>query len=173
MKNEIKSDEIISLVVKGKRNSKRPKVGELFSFEMKGIGFIHGLVAKNDLLWKEDSPPEFNIIYIYKEITQEPNSEINLNKDNFLIDPTIVNDMQWRIGYFQTYKKLTEKEYSNLVFEDHCLFNDLRNDKHRYTNQENQPCEKFYLLVSRWLGSVFTISIKSYMKLYPNIKLLD
>ncbi|WP_314187262.1 hypothetical protein [Aggregatibacter kilianii] len=57
MKNEIKSDEIISLVVKGKRNYKRPKVGELFSFEMKGIGFIHGLVAKNDLLWKEDSPP--------------------------------------------------------------------------------------------------------------------
>lgn len=81
--------------------------------------------------------------------------------------------MQWRTGYFQTYKKLTEKEYSNLVFEDHCLFNDLRNDKHRYTNQENQPCEKFYPLVSRWLGSVFTISIKSYMKLYPNIKLLD
>ena len=37
MKNEIKSDEIVSLIVKGKRNYKRPQVGDLFSFELKAL----------------------------------------------------------------------------------------------------------------------------------------
>ena len=173
MKNEIKSDEIVSLIVKGKRNYKRPQVGDLFSFEIKGVGFIHGLVAKNDLVWKEDCPPEFSIVYIYKDVTSELSSDINLSKENFLIEPTIVNDMQWRSGYFQTYKNLTKDEYSKLIFENHCLFNDLKSDNYQYTNQENQPCEEFYPLVSRWLGSVFTIAIKSYIKLYPDIKITD
>lgn len=173
MKNEITSDEIITLIVKGKRSYKRPQVGDIFSFEMKGIGFIHGLVAKNDFVWKEDSPSEFNIVYIYKDITEKFNTDINLKKDNFLIAPVIVNDMQWRTGYFKTYKNLTKSEYSDLIFEDHCIFDDLRDNKYRYTNQENQPCEKFNPIVSRWLGSAFTIAIKSYLILYPEIKFID
>ncbi|EEW7597281.1 hypothetical protein OCK04_005161, partial [Escherichia coli] len=47
--SEICSDSIVSMVKKGVRRFKRPEVGDLFTLEMQDIGFIHGMVARNDL----------------------------------------------------------------------------------------------------------------------------
>ncbi|WP_251004968.1 hypothetical protein [Escherichia coli] len=67
--SEICSDSIVSMVKKGVRRFKRPEVGDLFTLEMQDIGFIHGMVARNDLEFVKGQA-DFNIIYIYKEITK-------------------------------------------------------------------------------------------------------
>ena len=102
---EIHSDTIVSMVRKGKRRLKRPEVGDLFTLEMEDIGFIHGMVARNEFEFAKGQV-EFNFVYIFRDITHSQNEKINLHKDNLLFPPLIVNDMAWRCGYFQTHSQV-------------------------------------------------------------------
>lgn len=163
---EIHSDTIVSMVRKGKRRLKRPEVGDLFTLEMDGVGFIHGVVARNEFEFAKGQV-EFNFVYIFRDITHSQNEKINLHKDNLLFPPLIVNDMNWRCGYFQTYSQVPISELD--VFDNYCFYSDLRI---RHENEFFQPIDKFEPCIVRALSSSLTVAIMVYMHLHPKVKVL-
>lgn len=163
---EIHSDTIVSMVRKGKRRLKRPEVGDLFTLEMEGIGFIHGMVARNEFEFAKGQV-EFNIVYIFRDITHSQNDKIKIHKDNLLFPPLIVNDMAWRCGYFQTHSQVPISELD--VFDNYCFYSIA---KAIYENDKWEPCEAFEPCSDSVLSSSLTVAIMVYMHLHPKVKVL-
>ncbi len=78
-------------VVRGKARRKKPVVGDVFSLQIKSIGYFFGIVAKIDALYSENSPPDelLNIIYIFKDkfSTLPELKDLNISKYNLLLPP--------------------------------------------------------------------------------------
>lgn len=165
--SEICSDSIVSMVKKGVRRFKRPEVGDLFTLEMQDIGFIHGMVARNDLEFVKGQA-DFNIVYIYKEITKNQSDNLSLAKSELMFPPFIVNDMAWRQGYFQTYDSIPISEID--VFNEYCFYSKA---KKQYENERWESCKAFEPCSDLVLSSSLTIAIKIYMRLNPKMKILD
>ncbi|KER02799.1 immunity 26 domain-containing protein [Photorhabdus temperata] len=163
---EIHSDAIVAMVKKGKRKLKRPEVGDLFTLEIESIGFVHGMVAKNEIEFAKGQT-DFNIIYIYKDITKRKEDKVNCSKNNLLFSPFVVNDMAWRQGYFQTYTQLPQDKID--IFERYCFFSGA---KGQYENEQWEPCEKFEPCSDLVLSSSLTIAIRVYSYLNPETEIL-
>lgn len=161
---QVKMKEVIDLLEGGKKAT--PEKGDLFVMHLKGVGFIPGLVVKDDFKYGSE---EICIIYLYNEISAEKNSKFILDKNNLIVPPALVTAMDWREkGGFENVGHLNESEMD--VFPNHCFYDRLRR---RYVDNEGQVCEKFEPCGVRTISNVGSEAIGIYQKLNPDVEVVE
>ncbi len=161
---QVKMKDISNLLDGGKKAN--PKKGDLFVMHMRGIGFIPGLVVRDDFKYGAE---RLCIIYLYNEISVEKNSKFVLDKNNLIVPPALVTTMDWRVrGGFENVGHLDDSEMD--VFLSHCFYDGLRK---RYVNENNEVCEKFEPCGSRSISNVGAEAIDIYKKLNPDFDVVE
>ena len=97
-----------------KKSSKKPQEGDVFVLQPVKGKFYFGKVIKTDIKSIDSFINGMTLIYIYNYCSIEKELPLELEKEDFLIAPTIVNNQPWIKGYFETIgnKQVTEKEKS-------------------------------------------------------------
>ena len=85
-------EEVLNLLEGGRKSN--PERGDLFVMHIKGVGFIPGLVVKDDFKYGVE---RLCIIYLYNEISDSKKSQFILNKDNMIAPPALVSAMDSRL----------------------------------------------------------------------------
>jgi hypothetical protein len=150
----IKSGELLMNMKVLKKSKSKPKVGDIFIFQMKNENrYFFGRVICKDA--KVGPFEELILIYIYKSFSEERNRIPELNKNNLLIPQLMTNGLPWTRGYFETISnQLIDKKD---VFEKHC-FRDIRG---RFFDEYNNPyTEAFEPCGERGVNSFRTIDDK-------------
>lgn len=161
---QVKMKEVINLLEGGKKA--KPERGDLFIMHMKGIGFIPGLVVKDDFKYGLE---ELCIIYLYNEISAERNSKFTLDKNNLIVPPALVTTMDWRAkGGFENIGRLRESDMN--IFPNHCFYDRLRR---RYVDNNGEVCEKFEPCGIRAISNIGSEAIGIYKKLNPDIEVVE
>jgi hypothetical protein len=133
-----------------KKSKKHLRPGDIFVLKPKGHDYYFGRVI-NTTAQCGFGPPKAILIYIYNATSKDKNVIPELDKNNLLIPPDMVNRLGWSRGYFEnvSFKELTEDQ----VLKVHCfwappLFKESsyeRFSKGRYMNEKGEqldgPCE--------------------------------
>lgn len=104
-------------------------VGEVFAMKFRGVGYLFGMVIRNDcaveplyepLPWKKTRG--LYLVYVYKGIGRTIADVPELHRDRLLIAPQIIIGAGWSHGYFTPVRQhtLTTAE----VRAVHCFAND-------------------------------------------------
>ncbi|WP_318827403.1 hypothetical protein [Burkholderia cepacia] len=83
--------EVLNLLDGGRKSN--PEKGDLFVMHIRGIGFVPGLVVKDDFKYGAE---RLCVIYLYNEISVEKNSQFILDKNNLIVPPALVTKIDWR-----------------------------------------------------------------------------
>ncbi|VWB09501.1 hypothetical protein BLA23254_00274 [Burkholderia lata] len=162
--NQVKMKEVINLLEGGKKVS--PERGDLFVMHMRGVGFIPGLVVKDDFKYGSE---ELCIIYLYNEISVEKNFKFALDKNNLIVPPALVTAMDWRAkGGFENIGRLGESDMD--IFPNHCFYDRLRR---RYVDNNGEVCEKFEPCGIRAISNIGAEAIDIYQKLNPGVEVVE
>ncbi|TDY25561.1 hypothetical protein B0G81_6039 [Paraburkholderia sp. BL6665CI2N2] len=160
----MKMKEVINLLDGGKKSD--PVLGDVFVMHMKGIGFIPGMVVKDDMKYGSE---RLYLIYIYNEISEDKNIGFRLVKENMIVPPALVTKMDWRAnGGFEIIGN-TQKAGMD-VFKNHCFYDDLRM---RYIDQNKEVCEKFDPCGIYAISNIGSEAISIYEKLNPGIEIVE
>ncbi|MDR5760447.1 hypothetical protein [Caballeronia sp. LZ035] len=155
--------DIIDLLEGGAKSD--PKQGDCFVMHLRGVGFIPGLVVKDDFRYgKED----LLLIYIYNEFGTKKNAKFERNKNNLLVPPALVTKLDWRAN--GGFENVACSQEGMDVFDDHCFFDDLRM---RYINEEKKVCEKFEPCSIYAISNVGAEAVAIYEKLNPDIDVVE
>lgn len=161
---QVKMKEVIGLLEGGKKSN--PEKGDFFVMFMRGIGFIPGLVVKDDFQYGSE---KLCIIYLYNEISKEKNCKFVLDKNNLIVPPALVTEMDWRIkGGFENVGRLDDSDMD--IFSNHCFYDRLRR---RYVDENNEVCEKFEPCGIRSISNVGSEAIGIYKKLNPDVEIIE
>ncbi|MEI5906292.1 immunity 26/phosphotriesterase HocA family protein [Bacillus spongiae] len=90
------------LLIKMQPSRKQRKEGEVFAIQPFKNTFYYGKVIRTKLPSKSLMVKGMNLIYIYNQHSKEMKIPMELNPNNLLIPPQIVNNQGWLKGYFQT-----------------------------------------------------------------------
>lgn len=95
-----------------KKSSKKPKEGDVFAIQPAKGKFYFGKVIQTNLKSIDSFINGMTLIYIYNYCSIEKEIPLELEKEEFLIAPTIVNNQPWLKGYFETIgnKQVSENE---------------------------------------------------------------
>ena len=85
-----------------KRSRHRPAEGDLFVMQVAEGQYLYGRVVLADRPRTLAPMPGSNLIYVYKQITSEPNPEVDLDPADLLLPPTFINRLPWTTGLFRT-----------------------------------------------------------------------
>ncbi|WP_018130083.1 immunity 26/phosphotriesterase HocA family protein [Effusibacillus pohliae] len=89
------------LLVKMQPSRKKPNPGDVFVVQPKNGLYFYGKVIKTNMPSK-DLVILCNLIYIYKNPSQQVVMPTELNPRELLIPPLIINNQGWIKGYFKT-----------------------------------------------------------------------
>ncbi|WP_155641937.1 hypothetical protein [Burkholderia cepacia] len=161
---KVKMEAVLNLLEGGRKSN--PERGDLFVMHMRGVGFIPGLVVKDDFKYGAE---QLCIIYLYNEIYDEKNSQFILDKNNLIVPPALVTGMDWRAkGGFENVGHLDNSGMD--VFSNHCFYDRLRS---RYVDENNSVCEKFEPCGIRSISNVGSEAISIYKKLNPDFEVVE
>ena len=95
-----------------KKSSKKPQEGDVFVLQPLIGKFYFGKVIQTDLKSIDSFINGMTLIYIYNYCSIEKEIPLELEKEEFLIAPIIVNNQPWLKGYFETIgnKQVLENE---------------------------------------------------------------
>ncbi|MCA8119520.1 hypothetical protein LGN07_12415 [Burkholderia cepacia] len=161
---KVKMEVVLNLLEGGRKSN--PERGDLFVMHMRGVGFIPGLVVKDDFKYGAE---QLCIIYLYNEISDAKKSQFILNKDNMIVPPALVSAMDWREkGGFENVRRLDDSDMD--IFQNHCFYDRLRR---RYVDENNEVCERFEPCGIRSISNVGSEAIGIYKKLNPDIEVVE
>lgn len=161
---QVKMKEVLNLLEGGKKSN--PEKGDLFVMYMRGIGFIPGLVVKDDFKYGAE---KLCIIYLYNEISAEKKSKFILDKNNLIVPSALVAAMDWREkGGFENLDRLNDSDMD--VFPNHCFYDRLRR---RYIDENGGVCEKFEPCGIRSISNIGSEAIGIYQKLNPDVEIVE
>ena len=161
---QVRVKDIVGLLEGGAKSNPMP--GDYFVLNMRGIGFIPGLVVKDDFKYGSEN---LIMIYIYNEILAEKGDRAKMDKGNLIVPPALVTKMDWRgNGGFETIGRLRREEMD--IFSDHCFYDDLRM---RYINSDKKVCEKFEPCGIYAISNVGAEAVGIYEKLNPGVKVVE
>lgn len=128
------TDELLPI----KRSRKKPKVGDVFVIQPRESIYFYGKVIKTHIEAKNPFLKGMNTIFLYKYDTTELKMPDNLNVNELLIPPCIVNFSGWTCGYFFTIGNigLTNQE-RNLDYG----FKDTRMKSECYRTEEGEKLD--------------------------------
>ena len=106
-----------------KKSKKHLRPGDIFVLKPKGHDFYFGRIIST-MAQCGFGPPKAILIYIYNATSKDKNIIPELDKNNLLIPPTMVNRLGWSRGYFEnvSFKELTEDQ----VLKIHCFWRPSR-----------------------------------------------
>lgn len=128
-----------------RRSRKKPQPGDIFVFKMPKFDYVFGRVICTDA--EVDRIPGLILIYIYKAFSKDKNKIPQLDKNNLLVPPIIMNWQGWLQGYFETIlnKPITKDD----VLPKHCFKSTILK-KLRYLDEYNnelsnpiEPCGQY------------------------------
>lgn len=155
--------EILDLLEGGRKSI--PKQGDVFVMYMRGVGYIPGLVVKDNFPY---STEKLCIIYLYNEISNDKCHAFLLDKENLLLPPALVTPRDWRgRGGFETIKNLPKSEMD--IFQNHCFYDDLKN---RYIDQSKSVCNRFEPCGDYSVSNIGSKAIDIYEKLNPGVEII-
>ena len=95
-----------------KKSSKKPQEGDVFVLQPVIGKFYFGKVIQTDLKSLDSFINGMTLIYIYNYCSIEKEIPLELEKEELLIAPIIVNNQPWLKGYFETIgnKQVLENE---------------------------------------------------------------
>ncbi|VWC51035.1 hypothetical protein BLA9940_03594 [Burkholderia aenigmatica] len=161
---KVKMKEVLDLLEGGKKSN--PKNGDLFVMFMRGVGFIPGLVVKDNFKYGAE---RLCVIYLYNEISDEKSSKFILDKSNLIVPPELVTTMDWRAkGGFENVGSLDNSDMD--VFPNHCFHDRLRR---RYVDENNVICEKFEPCGIRSISNIGSVAIGIFKKLNPDVEVIE
>lgn len=91
-------DYLISM----KKSTKQPQEGDVFVLQPIRDMFYYGKVIQTNLRSVDSFINGMTLIYIYKYYSSNKEIPNDLEKEELLIAPVIVNHQPWRKGYFET-----------------------------------------------------------------------
>ena len=101
------------------RSKKKNKTGDVFVYTFDKISFYYGAVANHSIkLWD----CRLNLIYLYSYKSDDLTKEPELNKQNLILPPVIVNNTPWLDGFFQNVLHVADLD----IFPRHCFFDPAR-----------------------------------------------
>ena len=90
------------LLIKMESSRKRRKEGEVFVIQPFAKSFYYGKVIRTKIPSKNLMVEGMNLIFIYKNHSNKMDIPKELNSNELLIPPQIINNQGWLKGYFQT-----------------------------------------------------------------------
>ncbi|HIH2753099.1 hypothetical protein L3V59_28875 [Burkholderia aenigmatica] len=161
---QVRVKDIVGLLEGGAKSN--PTQRDYFVMHMRGIGFIPGLVVKDDFKYGDEN---IMVIYIYNEICADKDGKFKMDKENLIVPPALMTKMDWRAnGGFETVGRLKSVEMD--VFPDHCFYDDLRM---RYINGEKKICEKFEPCGIYAISNIGAEAVGIYEKLNPGVRVIE
>lgn len=85
-----------------KKSMKKPQEGDIFVLQPQKMVFYFGKVIQTDLKTIDSFIKGMTLIYIYEYSRHDKVLLKNLEEENLLIAPMIVNNQPWSRGYFET-----------------------------------------------------------------------
>lgn len=85
-----------------RRSMKKPQEGDIFVLQPQKMVFYFGKVIQTDLKSTDTFIKGMSLIYIYEYSCNDKVISNNLDEENLLIAPMIVNNQPWSKGYFET-----------------------------------------------------------------------
>ena len=106
--------EEFSELVSMQASKKNPNEGDVFIVQPKKGIYFYGKVIKTNIQSINPFFNKMNLIYLYKESSQEVKMLDYMNSNQLLIPPVVVNNQGWLKGYFMTIGNIavTDEEYS-------------------------------------------------------------
>jgi len=98
-----------------KKSSKNPQEGDVFVLQPTKGMFYFGKVIQTNLKSTDSFINGMTLIYIYKYCSINKELPLELEKEEFLIAPTIVNNQPWLKGYFETIGNVQVSENERTV----------------------------------------------------------
>lgn len=100
-----------------KKSSKKPQEGDVFALQPIKGKFYFGKVIQTNLKSRDSFINGMTLIYIYDYSSLAKETPLDLEREELLISPMIVNNQLWLKGYFETIGnvQISEKE-KNLDF---------------------------------------------------------
>ncbi len=148
-----------------KKSRKRLKPGDIFVLKPKGHDYYFARVIDTDAE-SGFGPGNAVLIYIYNATSKDKNNIPQLDKNNLLIPPTMINRLGWSRGYFEnvSFRELTEED----VLDVHCFwdpplkgFSKGRFSKGRYMNEKGQQLDGPYDPVGQYgLGNYRVVDVE-------------
>ncbi|WP_454873656.1 hypothetical protein [Paraburkholderia xenovorans] len=161
---KVQMRDVIGLLEGGKKE--KPKKGDLFVMYMRGIGFIPGLVVKDDFRYGKE---KLCVIYLYSEFGNDENFNFLRNKERLIVPPALVTEMDWRGGGgFRNTGHLNDFDMN--VFSSHCFYDRLKN---RYIDDSGEVCEKSEPCGLYAISNIGAEAIGIYEKLNPDVEVVD
>ncbi len=101
-------------LIKMKASRKKPKEGDVFVIQPKSSLYVYGKVIRTKIPSKNIMVNGWNLIYVYKNVSDTMKMLNYLDANQLLIPPQIVNNQGWLKGYFETIGTLpvTEEDKS-------------------------------------------------------------
>ena len=127
-----------------KKSRKRLVPGDIFVLKPKGLDYYFGRVIDADA---ESGFGQGNavLIYIYNASSKDKNVIPELDKNNLLIPPAMINRLGWSRGYFENvaFKELTKDD----VLGIHCFW---RPSRKVYMNAKGEELDGPYEPVGQY-----------------------
>ena len=161
---QIKMKNIISLLEGGAKSI--PRKGDVFVMHMKGIGYIPGLVVKDNFKYGQET---LLIIYLYNCISDKKETKFDLIKGNLIVNPSLVTAMDWRSrGGFENIYAINEDEMD--IYQNHCFYDDLRES---YIDENDAACHKFEPCGLYAISNIGAEAISIFEKINPDVQVIE
>ena len=118
-----------------KKSRKGLKPGDIFVLKPKGHDYYFGRVISTTAQCGF-GPPKAVLIYIYNSTSKDKTKIPNLDKNNLLIPPVMINRLGWSRGYFENvgFKELAKDDVLNV----HCFW---RPSRKTYMNEKGEQLD--------------------------------
>lgn len=93
-----------------KKSKKVPSEGEIFVLQPLPNQFYYGKVIQTNINSRDSFINGMTLIYIYNKVSQDRHVPQNLDNEELLIAPIIVNNQPWQKGYFETIGNINVSE---------------------------------------------------------------
>ncbi|UDF05627.1 Imm26 family immunity protein [Asticcacaulis sp. AND118] len=108
-----------------KKSNKPLSVGDVFTFNVAGVGFLYGSVIFANIDFPNAPTPGSNLIYIYNMVTDGICLDLpSLKPNNLLLPPIWTNRMAWTKGFFQNIGEINLDAETTL--RRYCFYSVLR-----------------------------------------------
>lgn len=137
-----------------KKSKKVLRSGDIFVLKPKGQDYYFGRVISTTADCGF-GPPKAILIYIYNATSKDKNTIPELDKNDLLIPPTMINRLGWSRGYFENvaFRELMEDD----VLKVHCFWSPPLNgfptgrfSRGRYMNEKGEQLAGAYEPVGRY-----------------------
>jgi len=139
-----------------RRSRKKQELGDIFVFQIPNKQFVFGRVIRTDVNFGTRVPPskqplKMLLVYIYNAFSGNKDKIPDLNKNNLLIPPEVINRLGWTRGYFETIEHRPLKE--NDILSQHCFMSSWNEKMYYFDEYGNQLPERVEPCGVRGIGN--------------------